>query len=247
MESRMYRAGQTLLIFSLLAFFTAAGCGKKGEVLPEAKIQVEEGGSQAEARHENMSPIELTADEASPDSPAVTVLPEVIVHTSQGDIRIRLFAEDAPQTVDNFLANYVERAIFHDTLIHFVEKDYMMIAGGYTSAYEKVPARAPVIYEGENGLSNRRGTIAVNRHPDFIHSGQTEFFFNLADNEFLDHKEAASTEEGAEAEPGYCVFGEIVEGIEVAEMIGSVDVVDREGFPKTPVEPVVVTSIERIR
>lgn len=243
----MYRSGGVLLIFTLIVFFSVTGCGKKGQVPPEAKIQVEENDGQADGEDARMSPIELTADEASPDSPAVTVLPEVVVHTSQGDIRIRLFAEDAPQTVDNFLENYVDRAVFHDTLIHFVEKDYMMIAGGYTSAYEKVPARAPVIYEGENGLSNRRGTIAVNRHPDFIHSGQSEFFFNLADNEFLDHKEATSPEGDASSTPGYCVFGEIVEGIEVADMIGSVEVVDREGFPKTPVAPVVVTAIERIR
>ena len=175
MESRMYRSGEALLILTLVVCSAGTGCGKKGQVPPEAKIQVEENDGQADGEDARMSPIELTADEASPDSPAVTALPEVIVHTSQGDIRIRLFAEDAPQTVDNFLENYVDRAIFHDTLIHFVEKDYMMIAGGYTSAYEKVPARAPVIYEGENGLSNRRGTIAVTRHPDFIHSGQAEY------------------------------------------------------------------------
>lgn len=243
----MYRSGQALVVCTLLAFLTATGCGEKGEVLPEAKIQVEEDGGQAEGGQARMSPIELTADEASPDSPAATVLPEVIVHTSQGDIRIRLFAEDAPQTVDNFLTNYVDRGIYHDTLIHFVEKDYMMIAGGYTSAYEKIPARAPVIYEGENGLSNRRGTIAVHRHPDFIHSGTSEFFFNLVDNEFLDHKESAATEADSDGEPGYCVFGEIVEGIEVFDKIGTVEVVDREGFPKTPSAPVVVTAIERIR
>jgi cyclophilin family peptidyl-prolyl cis-trans isomerase len=243
----MYRSVQTLVICTLLAFVTAAGCDKKGQVVPEAKIQVEDNGGQAGDGQARMSPIELTADEASLDSPAAPVLPEIVVHTSQGDIRIRLFAEDAPQTVDNFLENYVDRGMFHDTLIHFVEKDYMMIAGGYTSAYEKIPVRAPVIYEGENGLSNRRGTIAVHRHPDFIHSGQSEFFFNLVDNEFLDHQEGSSDEAASDGKPGYCVFGEIVEGIEVIDKIGSVEVVDREGFPLTPATPVVVTAIERIR
>jgi cyclophilin family peptidyl-prolyl cis-trans isomerase len=247
----MHRTTGITILFSCVLLCSIAGCGENNQAAPEAKIQVDQedvAGGGASGRND---PIELTADEALAVSPATANVPEVIVHTSQGDMRIKLFAEEAPQTVTNFLENYVDRDSYRDTIVHYVEKDYMMIAGGYTSEYEKIPARAAVVYEGDNGLRNRRGTIAINRHPDYIHSGTTEFFFNLVDNEFLDEGDALAggvPESGANVSaPGYCVFGEIIEGIEVMDKIGAVEVKDRDGFPSTPAEPVIVISIERVR
>jgi len=249
MEARMFRTLQTIALALLL--FPALGCGDNSEASPDAKIQVEDYGKQPGGSSDRVDPIELTADETRMDSPAAQFKqppPEVIVHTSHGDIRIKLFDQEAPQTVSNFLENYVDRDCYRDTLVHYVKKDYMMIAGGYTSAYEEIPVRAPVIYEGGNGLSNRRGTVAMNRLPEFKHSGTTQFFFNLVDNEFLNHVTTEVQDGSGNAEtPGYCVFGEIVEGIEVMDTLGATQVVDKDGFPSTPVEPLVITSIERIR
>ena len=245
----MHRTTGRFLLIVAISLFPLSGCGDKGGTLPDAKIEVEENVGQVENSPGRMEPIELTADEAGAVSPAKVAAPEVIVHTSQGDIRIKLFSEEAPQTVSNFLENYVDRGLYRDTLVHYVEKDYMMIAGGYTSGFEKIPARAPVVYEGHNGLRNQRGTIAVNRHPDYIHSGTSEFFFNLADNQFLDDGDTTTLTESGDSSPvpGYCVFGEIVEGIEVMEKIGAVSVTDREGFPQSPTDPVTVISVERVR
>jgi len=245
----MHRTAGTYLLLAAISLFPLTGCGDKGDTVPDAKIEVEQEQDNEEGNSGRMDPIELTADEAGKDSPAKVAAPEVIVHTSQGDIRIKLFSEEAPQTVSNFLDNYVDRGIYRDTLVHYVEKDYMMIAGGYTSGFEKIPSRAPVVYEGSNGLQNRRGTIAVNRHPDYIHSGTSEFFFNLVDNDFLNDGETTVLSESGENSPapGYCVFGEVIEGIEVMDKIGAVTVTDREGFSKSPAEPVTVISIERVR
>ncbi len=245
----MHRTAGSYLLIAAISLFPLTGCGDKGDIVPDAKIEVEQEQGHDERPSGRIDPIELTADEAGEDSPANAVAPEVIVHTSQGDIRIKLFSEEAPQTVSNFLENYVDRGIYRDTLVHYVEKDYMMIAGGYTSGFEKIPSRAAVVYEGSNGLRNRRGTIAVNRHPDYIHSGTSEFFFNLVDNEFLDDGDAVTLSESGEDSPvpGYCVFGEVIEGIDVMDKIGAVNVTDRDGFPKSPADPVTVISIERVR
>jgi len=217
----MFRTLQTIALAVLL--FPVLGCGDNSEASPDAKIQVEDYGNPSGGSSDRVDPIELTADEIRMDSPAAQFKqppPEVIVHTSHGDIRIKLFDQEAPQTVSNFLENYVDRDCYRDTLVHYVKKDYMMIAG----------------------------TVAMNRLPEFEHSGTTQFFFNLVDNEFLNHVTTEVQDgSGSEETPGYCVFGEIVEGIEVMDMLGATQVVDKDGFPSTPVEPLVITSIERIR
>jgi peptidyl-prolyl cis-trans isomerase B (cyclophilin B) len=225
-----------------------AGCGKQADEPPPVRIEADELPTNSAPNETDGDPIELTAAEARGSSPALPVLvedPEVLIHTNQGTIRIRLFAKDAPQTVANFLRNYVDRAEYHDSLVHYVEQDYMMIAGGYNAKYEEIPERAAVAYEGDNGLSNRRGTVGLLRQVDYVDSGTSQFFFNLGDNAFLDHQ-ATDGDADDEDVPGYCVFGEIVEGLDVMDKMGSVTVEDRDGFEKTPSAPLVVTSVERV-
>lgn len=237
----------TICYFALSLLLFTWGCGSDSDDNPPARIEADEATTPT-AVPENRAeePIELTADEARGSSPALPMVlpdPEVLIHTNKGTIRLRLFAKDAPQTVSNFLQNYVDRAAYHDSLFHYVEQDYMVVAGGFNAKYEEIPARAPVVYEGDNGQTNRRGTVALLRQSEYIDSGTSQFFFNLGDNNFLDHQ--VSTDADGEDAPGYCVFGEVVEGLDVMDKIGAVATEDRDGFPMTPSEPLVVTSVER--
>jgi len=162
--------------------------------------------------------------------------------TSAGDIRLRLNAEKAPLTVDNFLSNYVVRGFYEGTVIHYVEKGFMLAGGGYTAELQPKATRAFIKSEADNGLQNKRGTIAMVRQPEHADSATSQFFINLADNPGLNHGEAEGTDTA-----GYCVFGEVVEGMEVVDQIAEVPVGDRGSFPKTPVNPVVIRSAEWLR
>ncbi len=166
--------------------------------------------------------------------------PLVLIETSLGNITVRLDAQRAPLTVDNFLA-YVDASHYDDTIVHQVYKDQGFVAGGYDTRSSEKPTRTPVRNEADNGLKNLRGTISMVRFPDAIDSAASQFFVNVSDNPALDHKDR--TPEGY----GYCVFGEVVEGMEVVDKINEVPVQDTEDFERTPVTPVVVHSIRRIR
>jgi cyclophilin family peptidyl-prolyl cis-trans isomerase len=168
--------------------------------------------------------------------------PMVVVETSLGRITVRLDAEHAPLTVENFLA-YVDSGHYDRTIFHQVIKDHphFILGGAYAPDLSEKKARTPIYNEAHNGLKNRRGTIAMARQADAVHSATCYFFFNLADNEMLDHKDR--TLEGY----GYCVFGEITEGLDVADRIGSVEVHDTEQFERIPVETVVIESIRRVQ
>jgi len=168
--------------------------------------------------------------------------PEVVIKTSLGEIRLQLDAEKAPVTVDNFLANYVNRGFYDDTAVHYVAKDSMVLAGGYTADLEPKETRAYIRSEADNGLKNLRGTIAMVRDPEHIDSATSQFFVNLVDNPSLDHKDTESAENY-----GYCVFGKVIEGMDVVDRIAGVEVADKGDFPNTPVQPVVIESIQRSR
>ncbi|MHB8970025.1 MAG: peptidylprolyl isomerase [Pirellulaceae bacterium] len=224
-----------------------AGCGKDAGALPSASIP--DAASAARNSHPqehlDVEPVALVADGQAFQSPARAqdeFYPEVLITTSLGNIRVRLNAEKSPRTVDNFLYNYVEEGFYDQTVFHFVEQGYLLAGGGYTSQLEEKPTRTPIPCEANNGLTNRRGTIAMARHPDFIHSATSAFFINLIDNSSLDHH---PTDDGMIN--GYCVFGEVTEGMDVVDKISSVAVQDRGGFAKTPVEPVVIKSITRVK
>jgi cyclophilin family peptidyl-prolyl cis-trans isomerase len=212
----------------------AAGCGgdNSGTAAGPASISSSEAGqnlSAADARGAGL-------EEHGSDAPAV------VIDTSLGSITVRLDAEKAPLTVENFLS-YVDSGHYDQTIFHEVIKGYpsLILGGAFTPELSEKRAALPIYNEAHNGLKNRRGTIAMARQADAIHSATCYFFLNLADNEVLDHKDRSL--EGY----GYCVFGEITQGLDVAEAIGEVEVHDTEQFERIPVKPVVIQSIRRVR
>src|SRR6478752_522919 len=209
----------------LAAFWSLPGCHRSGPA-PST------GASAAQN-----SPAVQTAAARKDDSPQ-SVDPIVVLHTTQGDITIKLFAEKAPRTVENFLRGYAERGFYDQTIFHHAERGRMLIAGGYTSELAKKPTRAPIYNESQNGLSNRRATVAMIREPESPHSATSEFFVNLTDNPEFDFK----TSEDDDV-PGYCVFGEIVAGMDVVDRIAQLPTASRGEFPKLPSPAVSIVSV----
>jgi peptidyl-prolyl cis-trans isomerase B (cyclophilin B) len=135
----------------------------------------------------------------------------------------------------------MEAGLYDQTIFHQVYKDQAVLAGGYTANLTEIPARTPVSNQAHNGLKNLRGTIAILRQPDVIDSATSQFFINVADNPALDYRDR--TPEGY----GYCVFGEVINGMEVVDKIANTEVKDTDKFDRTPVQPVVVKSIRRVK
>lgn len=162
----------------------------------------------------------------------------VAVNTSKGIIRIELNAEKAPRTVANFL-QYVDGKHYDGTIFHRVIADFMIQGGGMDAAMREKATRAPIPNEADNGLANDRGAIAMARTQD-PHSASAQFFINTADtNGFLNHR--AKTPQGW----GYCVFGKVVEGMEVVDAIRRVRTGRKGMHDDVPVEPVTIDSIRR--
>ncbi|MBT8342563.1 MAG: peptidyl-prolyl cis-trans isomerase [Desulfatitalea sp.] len=158
--------------------------------------------------------------------------PRVLIETNKGDILLALDAKTAPKTVANFL-RYVESGLYNGTIFHRVIKGFMIQGGGMTGDMQPKPTQAPVINEADNGLKNKVGTIAMARTQD-PHSATSQFFINVADNAFLDHK--------AKSPPGwgYCVFGKVIEGMDVVRAIEKVDTMAKAGHIDVPNTPVVI-------
>ena len=179
---------------------------------------------------------------ATPKSDQDPLHPVVQVDTTLGTFKVRLDMEKAPLTVDNFL-NYVANQYYDQTIFHQVLKEYPSLAlgGGYTSDLVEKKPRTPIRNEAHNGLKNHRGTIAMARQADAEDSATSQFFINLSDNEILDFKDRSS--QGY----GYCVFGNVIEGLDVVQRIGQVPVHDASKLERTPVETIAIKSIRRIK
>lgn len=188
------------------------------------------------------SSVEITPTSASRAAEKPPPDPEITLHTTSGDIRIRLFASKAPRTVDNFLRGYAERGYYDQTIFHHVQPGQMLIAGGYSPELERKPPRAPIYNESRNGISNRRGTVAMVREPDSPHSATADFFINLADNPAFDYQQA-----GDEEQHGYCVFGEVVSGMEIVERIAQQSTSPKGDFPSVPSPVATIQSVELMR
>lgn len=170
--------------------------------------------------------------------PGQATKPRVQLVTSYGPITLELEPEAAPDTVANFLA-YVQEGFYGSTIFHRVIPGFMIQGGGFTEDLREKPTRPPIPNEAERssraGLLNRVGTIAMARTED-PNSASTQFFLNTADNPALDHRNPSP--EGY----GYCVFGHIVEGLEVITRIEKVITVTRKGMPNVPEYAVRITS-----
>ncbi|WKE64151.1 peptidylprolyl isomerase [Gallaecimonas kandeliae] len=160
----------------------------------------------------------------------------VILHTNFGDIKIKLDADKAPQTVANF-KQYVEDGFYDNTIFHRVIDGFMIQGGGFEPGMKQKSTRAPIKNEADNGLTNKKGTIAMARTPD-PHSATAQFFINVKDNDFLNFQSASS--QGY----GYCVFGEVVEGMDVIDKIKAVATGSHGFHQDVPLEDVVIEGAE---
>jgi cyclophilin family peptidyl-prolyl cis-trans isomerase len=186
----------------------------------------------------------LTALLTAPTGPASPPSPRLEVTTNLGAFTVELDREAAPQTVASFL-EYVEAGFYDGTVFHRVIPGFMVQGGGFTADLKKKPTRDPIPNEADNGLSNTRGTIAMAR-TRAPHSATCQFFINLTDNSRLDF--TAPRPGGY----GYCVFGQVVEGMDVVNAIAGVPTGEATGtradgspapMQNVPVKPVVIESI----
>ena len=165
--------------------------------------------------------------------------PIVVVETSAGNFKIELELAKAPKTVENFLA-YVDDGHYAGTVFHRVIDGFMIQGGGYDASYKKKPTKPPVTNEADNGLKNKRGTVAMARTND-PESATAQFFVNVADNASLNHK--GKTPSGW----GYCVFGKVIEGLDVVDQIKDVETGSQGPFQKdAPLEQVTITAVKRV-
>lgn len=223
-----------------LALLAGTGCGG-GDNAAAPKASAETPTTPAVAK----TTTDASVTPASATTPIVKrppVDPIIVMHTSAGDIKVQLFIQQAPQTVDNFLRNYVHRGYYDQTIFHHVDKTMMVAAGGFSPDLQAKPTRTPVVNEAATGLKNERGTIAMARDPGVAHSATAQFFFNLVDNPAFDY-----TGDATDAEFGYCAFGKVIEGLEIVDRIGESAVAPQGDFPAVPSQPIVIQSIDQVQ
>jgi peptidyl-prolyl cis-trans isomerase B (cyclophilin B) len=161
------------------------------------------------------------------------------LHTNYGDIMLELDHEKAPVTAQNFI-DYVNSGYYDNTIFHRVIDEFMIQGGGFEPGMIQKKTRAPIANEAGNGLKNDKYTIAMARTSD-PHSATGQFFINVKDNDFLNYK--SPTAQGY----GYCVFGKVVEGMEVVDKIKKVKTGTRSGHQDVPVENAILEKAEVIQ
>lgn len=164
--------------------------------------------------------------------------PKVILETSLGAITVELNPQAAPRTVENFL-NYVDTGFFDNTIFHRVIKGFMIQGGGFTQDLVQKKTGPAIANEADNGLTNRRGTIAMARTGD-PHSATSQFFINTVDNAMLNH--SGKTPQGW----GYCVFGKVTAGMEVVDAIAAQPTTTRNLQNDVPVKMVMIKRAIRV-
>ncbi|WP_018606416.1 peptidylprolyl isomerase [Uliginosibacterium gangwonense] len=177
--------------------------------------------------------IALFAGQAFAAAPAPA--PHVMIETSMGNFTLELYPDKAPKTVANFL-KYVEDKHYNGTIFHRVIESFMIQGGGMTPDMAEKPTRAPVQNEANNGLKNDRGTVAMARTND-PHSATSQFFINVVNNDFLNYKAPNP------ATWGYCVFGKVVDGMDVVDRIKAVKTGNIGPYQDVPATAVVIKSV----
>lgn len=160
---------------------------------------------------------------------------KVSMETDLGTLILELYPDKAPETVKNFLA-YTTTGFYKGTLFHRVIHGFMVQGGGFSEDMQQKATQAPIPNEAANGLKNLKGTIAMAR-TNVPNSATSQFFINTVDNAFLDFKEP--TAQGF----GYCVFGRVVEGMDVLSKIERVPTVFRRGHQNVPKDPVRILNV----
>ena len=230
------------LILLIPAVFYLTGCNQEetqNETATETASETDQSTEEtpaADAATEEPSAEEtkndqITNDETSSNDEAVEKKggnPVVIIKTTKGDIKVELDREKAPISTDNFLA-YVEDGYYDGTIFHRVINNFMIQGGGFMADGQQKPTKAPVKNEADNGLKNKRGTIAMAR-TGVVDSATSQFFINTVDNDFLNH---------GKRDFGYAVFGKVVDGMDVVDAIAVVPT----GPGDVPDDQIVIESV----
>lgn len=207
-KSAWFRTAAVVLfaLFMVTALLLSAGCNRNQEVQGQTENK------ETEAKGGN---------------------PVVIMTTSKGDIKIELFKDKAPVTVENFLS-YVNEGFYNGTIFHRVIPNFMIQGGGFTPDFTQKSTKPPIKNEAKNGLKNERGTLAMAR-TQVVDSATSQFFINLVDNSFLDN---------GVRDYGYAVFAKVIDGMDVVDEIGSVQTGTKGMYGDVPQEDVVIESIK---
>ena len=244
MEPRM-KSLKVFLFSALTAgLVLSLGCGSSPE--PESKVEEAEPAAESvpppkeaepEAEPVEMAKLEVPKPEPpAPPKPKVKEKPVVVMETSKGTIKIELDQERAPGTVANFL-QYVDDKFYDGTIFHRVMPNFMIQGGGFGPDMSEKPTREMIKNEATNGLANLRGTIAMARRGD-PHSATAQFYINHKTNQALDK----------EHDPkgwGYCVFGKVIEGLDVVDAIAQVPTGNKGGHGNVPIAAVTIKTIRR--
>ncbi|MCE9606232.1 MAG: peptidylprolyl isomerase [Planctomycetia bacterium] len=233
------------LFLSALVCTAAIGCNKAAEEAPTASANAgapaaaepAPAGGPAVAKNEVNH---VSADGVRTVTKVELPNPVILMKTSLGDIYLRLNQKAAPRTVSNFV-DYVITRHYDGTIFHQINGGYVVLGGTFDEKLKPKTVRYPIPNEAANGLKNKRGTIAMSRNPADPNSATSQFFINLSDNPKLDR--AGDKPEDA----GFCVFGEVVEGLDVLEKIAQVQTASVKGFEKLPVQTVSVQTMKLMR
>lgn len=164
--------------------------------------------------------------------------PVVEMKTSMGLIKIQLFKTEAPISTENFL-KYVDKKFYDGVIFHRVIKEFMIQGGGFLPDMTEKTTLFPTIKnEAKNGLSNKRGTLAMARTNE-VDSASAQFYINVVDNAMLDHK--------SQDQYGYAVFGEVIEGMDVVDKIRAVATGNKNGFSDVPVKSITIESVRLVK
>ena len=235
------------LLLGCLLLFASAGAGTVAAQDPPAPPQPAQS-PPAQARPALTAPapapgsqLRRLTDLAAPQVEVPVAGPRVALETSMGRIVLELYPDKAPLTVANFLT-YVKDGHYNGTIFHRVIGDFLIQGGAYTPDMQQKPERAPVANEAANGLSNLRGTLAAARRVGDATSATAQFFINPVDNRQLDWRGDATA-----ALAGFCVFGRVVEGMDVVDRIRVVPTGAKPPLAAdVPVAPVLVESAKAL-
>ena len=208
-----------IALFLVTVLIFVAGCERKGS----DKGEPEQGKHGQEAKGDNST---KTVSSTGGN-------PMVLMSTSMGDIKIELYPDKAPITVENFLG-YVRDGFYDGTIFHRVIPGFMIQGGGFTPDMNQKPTKDPIKNEADNGLKNDKGTIAMAR-TNVVDSATSQFFINEASNDFLNH---------GSRDFGYAVFGEVVEGMDVVDRIAAARTGSVGMFQDVPKEAIMIKSVK---
>jgi len=165
--------------------------------------------------------------------------PTLVIETSLGNVKVELFEKEAPISVKNFL-EYAKSGFYNGTIFHRVIPGFMIQGGGFTPALTLKAPKASIKNEAANGLKNERGTLAMAR-TNVVDSASSQFFINVANNEFLNHRP------GGPAVYGYAVFGKVLSGMDVVDKIAAAPTGFQSGFADVPVTPMVIKNVKVLK